>query len=49
MKVNTPHATCAKDFGISLASNTALHTILRRLSAMVQHLLLVTATTCTPE
>ena len=48
-EVNTPHATSAEDFGISLASNTALRTILRSLSDVVQHLLLVPATSCTPE
>ena len=49
METKTTPATSAEEIGIKLVSNTALYCILQTLSRVVQLLLLVLATTCSPE
>ena len=49
IKMGMSPAMSAEEIGIILASNNALHIILQTLSYMVQLLLLVPATTCSPE
>ena len=49
IETKIPPATCVDEIGITLSSNTALRTILQTLSNVVQLVLLVPATSCTPE
>ena len=49
IETKTTPATSAEEIGIKLVSNTALCCILQTLSRVVQLLLLVPATTCSPE
>ena len=49
IETKIPPATCVDEIGITLSSNTALRILLQTLSNVVQLVLLVPATTCTPE
>ena len=49
IETKIPLATCVDEIGITLFFNTALRTILQTLSNVVQLVLLVPATICTPE